>query len=409
MTQRRWPRGRRVLSGVVAGLGATAVATFAAAAVVTATTVPAVAAPTGQIRSEFAAMAVPGSYLVVFQNSTMSAAGVSGEATRLTRRYGGVVRQTWTAAVRGFELAGNATTAREIAANPAVSYVEQNQVYAAVATEFGAPWGLDRIDQRQLPLNGRYIYTSTAPNVHAYIIDTGIRLTHVDFGGRASSGFDFVDNDTNASDCNGHGTHVAGTIGGNTYGVAKRVALVAVRVLNCSGSGTTASVVAGVNWVTLHAIRPAVANMSLGGGPSSTLDAAVRNSIARGITYAIAAGNSGTSACTASPARVATALTVAATGADDARPFWSNYGSCVDIFAPGLSIRSDWYTSNTATNTLSGTSMATPHVAGVVALILSGHPGYTPAQVTATLIGTATLYVVYNAGAGTPNRLLYVG
>ena len=247
--------------------------------------------------------------------------------------------------------------------------------------------------------------------MRAYIIDTGIRIGHRDFGGRAESGYDAVDGGT-ADDCNGHGTHVAGTVGGTAYGVAKEVHLVAVRVLDCQGSGTTAQVVAGIDWVTAHAVTPAVANMSLGGGADTVLDNAVRRSIGKGITYAIAAGNGflglfALDACTQSPARVAEALTVSATNANDAKPSWANRGTCVDVFAPGINIVSAWNTGDTATNTISGTSMATPHVTGAAALYLAGHPAASPADVHAAIVRTATTGVVTSAGAGSPNRLLY--
>jgi len=243
--------------------------------------------------------------------------------------------------------------------------------------------------------------------VHAYIIDTGIRFSHQTFGGRATSGFDAVDGGS-ADDCNGHGTHVSGTVGGSQYGVSKGVQLVAVRVLNCSGSGTTAQVVAGINWVTSHAIKPAVANMSLGGGASTSIDNAVNNSINSGVTYAIAAGNSNANACNFSPARVGAAITVGATGQNDARASFSNFGTCVDIFAPGVGITSSWDTSNTATNTISGTSMATPHVTGAAAQVLSAHPTFTPAQVRNELVANATTGVVGSPGSGSPNRLLFI-
>src|SRR5205085_6012810 len=262
-------------------------------------------------------------------------------------------------------------------ADPRVQYVEQDGTVQASTTQTGATWGIDRIDQRSLPLSGTYTYTATGSGVKAYIIDTGIRFTHTQFGGRAIKGVDEVTPGGSASDCNGHGTHVSGTVGGSTYGVAKAVTLVAVRVLNCNGSGTTSGVIAGVDWVTGNHLagQSAVANMSLGGSASSALDAAVNNSISDGVSYAIAAGNGDIfgnpqNACNFSPARVAAAMTISATDRTDAKASWANYGSCVDWFAPGVSITSAWYSSDTATNTISGTSMATPHTTGVAALYL---------------------------------------
>jgi subtilisin family serine protease len=243
--------------------------------------------------------------------------------------------------------------------------------------------------------------------VTAYIIDTGIKYSHSDFGGRATFGYDAVG--SGGVDCNGHGTHVAGTVGGTAYGVAKAVKLVGVRVLNCAGSGTNAGVIAGVNWVTQNAKKPAVANMSLGGGVSTALDNAVASSITSGVTYALAAGNSTANACNSSPSRVASAITVGATTSTDAKASYSNYGTCLDIFAPGSSIKSDWYSSDTATNTISGTSMASPHVAGAAALVLAANPSFTPAQVRDNLVNSSTPNKVTSPGTGSPNRLLYVG
>jgi subtilisin family serine protease len=287
-------------------------------------------------------------------------------------------------------------------------------VHRASDTQANPPsYGLDRIDQRNRPLDSSYTYATTATAVHAYIIDTGIRTTHGDFGGRATSGFDAIDGGA-ADDCNGHGTHVAGTVGGAAHGVAKGVRLVAVRVLNCEGSGTTAQVVAGIDWVTANAVEPAVANMSLGGGADTALDAAVRRSIASGVSYAIAAGNGflglfPLNACSQSPARVTEALTVSATDSSDRKPFWANTGTCVDLLAPGVSITSTWSTGDAATNTITGTSMSTPHVAGAAALYLHGNPAATPAQVHAAIVSSATTGVVGSPGSGTPNRLLYTG
>ncbi|MCM0676957.1 S8 family serine peptidase [Micromonospora phytophila] len=380
-------------------------------AMVAAAAAPAMAAePVGAIRAAGGATAVTDSYIVVFKDSAVGRSRVGDTAQRLVGRHGGSVARTYGAALRGFEVRVGAGAAARIAADPAVAYVEQNHTVSIAGTQANPPsWGLDRIDQRALPLNSSYTYPNTASNVHAYIIDTGIKFTHNDFGGRATSGFDAVDGGA-ADDCNGHGTHVAGTVGGTAYGVAKGVQLVGVRVLNCSGSGTNAGVIAGVDWVTQNAIKPAVANMSLGGGANSTLDTAVRNSVNSGVTYGLAAGNdTGANACNTSPARTAEGITVGSTTSSDARSSFSNIGTCLDIFAPGSSITSAWYTSNTATNTISGTSMATPHVVGAAALLASANPSWTPQQVRDALVNNATSGVVGNAGTGSPNKLLYVG
>ncbi|MEV4196841.1 S8 family peptidase [Micromonospora globbae] len=375
---------------------------------------PALAAePTGVIRAAGGDTAVADSYIVVFKDTAVSRNTVADNARRLVGRHGGSVARTYGAALRGFEVRVDAKAAARIAADPAVAYVEQNHTVSIAGTQTNPPsWGLDRIDQRNLPLNSSYTYPNTASNVRAYIIDTGIRFTHNDFGGRAVSGYDAIDGGS-ADDCNGHGTHVAGTVGGSAYGVAKGVQLVGVRVLNCQGSGTNAQVVAGIDWVTANAVKPAVANMSLGGSANSAIDTAVTNSINSGITYAVAAGNGDIfgnrqNACNYSPARVGPAITVGATQSNDAAASFSNYGTCVDILAPGVDITSAWYTSNTATNTISGTSMASPHVAGAAALVLSANPTWTPQQVRDNLVDNATPNVVSNVGTGTPNRLLYV-
>lgn len=375
---------------------------------------PALAAePTGTIRSAGGDTAVADSYIVVFKDTAVGQGAVGDNADRLVGRHGGSVARTYGAALRGFEARVDAKAAARIAADPAVAYVEQNHTVSIADTQPSPPsWGLDRIDQRNLPLNSSYTYPNTASNVRAYIIDTGIRFTHNDFGGRAVSGYDAIDGGA-ADDCNGHGTHVAGTVGGSAHGVAKGVQLVGVRVLNCQGSGTNAQVVAGIDWVTANAVKPAVANMSLGGSANSAIDTAVTNSINSGITYAVAAGNGDTfgnrqNACNYSPARVGPAITVGATQNNDSAASFSNYGTCVDILAPGVNITSAWYTSNTATNTISGTSMASPHVAGVAALVLSAGPGLTPQQVRDSLVNNSTPNVLTNLGTGTPNRLLYV-
>jgi subtilisin family serine protease len=349
---------------------------------------------------------VPDSYIVVLKSGKI--------ARTVAAEHDATVQQTYSRVFNGFAATMSARQARQVAADPDVRFVQHNVIHRISATQTNPPsYGLDRIDQRNRPLNQAYTYNQTASNVHAYIIDTGIRTTHQDFGGRASSGYDAIDGGA-ADDCNGHGTHVAGTVGGTAHGVAKDVRLVAVRVLNCEGSGTTAQVAAGIDWVTANAVKPAVANMSLGGSADTALDNAVRASIAAGVSYAIAAGNGlfgifALDACTQSPARVATALTVSATNSSDAKPSWANRGTCVDVFAPGISITSAWSTGDTATNTISGTSMAAPHVAGAAALYLAGHPGDSPAQVHSAIVNAATPGVVTSPGSGSPNRLLYSG
>ncbi|MFF2328142.1 MULTISPECIES: S8 family peptidase [unclassified Streptomyces] len=363
-------------------------------------------APLGVIRGADSPGAIDGSYIVVLEQDAPSARSV--KARELTTEFGGSVRRTFSTALNGFTLEATAAQARRIAADPSVAFVEQNGVEHADATQYSPTWGLDRVDQANLPLSGSYTYSTTASNVTAYIIDTGIRITHGDFGGRASYGYDFVDNDSVASDCHGHGTHTAGTVGSGTYGVAKGVSLVAVRVLDCSGSGTTANVIAGYEWVAANAHRPAVANVSIGGTATDAKDAAVAGMVDAGVTVAVSAGNSSTSACNQSPAREPSVITVASTTSTDARSSFSNYGTCVDIFAPGSSITSLGYASDTATAVMSGTSMASPHVAGAAALYLATHPSASPAAVTAALKAKATSSVVTDAQTGSPNLLLNV-
>jgi subtilisin family serine protease len=354
---------------------------------------------------------VPAQYIVTLRTPP-AASGAA--AASLSTRHGGHVVRTYTKALAGYTAQMTPAEATELSQDPAVAAVEQDGYVSIAATQTPAPsWGLDRIDQRNLPLDNAYSPSNAGAGagagVTAYIIDTGIRATNTDFGGRASVGYDAVGDGQNGVDCNGHGTHVAGTVGGTKYGVAKSVLLVAVRVLDCGGSGTWSGVIAGIDWVTAHHAPDAVANMSLGGGAVSAVDTALANSVAAGVTYAVAAGNSNADACTSSPARAPSAITVGATTSTDARASYSNFGTCVDLFAPGSGITSDWNTSDTATNTISGTSMATPHVVGSAALYLGEHPGASPATVTAALLGAATPSKVTAAGAGSPNLLDFVG
>lgn len=403
-TSRKSKGNRRRISVSIA-------AAVAAGAIGAAIALPAHAnevAAQGTIIGASSAEAIEGSYIVTLKQGQMTAG--SADAKSLMSKYDGKVTETYQAALNGYAAELDASEARKLAADPAVDQVFANQKISLNAEQASPPsWGLDRIDQPNLPLDDSYTYPDSAGSgATVYVIDTGVHVTHEDFGGRAVHGYDAVDGDDDASDGNGHGTHVASTAAGEAYGVAKDADIVAVRVLDDNGSGTTAGVIAGVDWVTENADGASVANMSLGGGVDQALDQAVANSIDSGVSYAVAAGNSNADAANFSPARVDTAITVGATDDDDSRASYSNYGSAVNIFAPGSNITAAWHTGDSATNTISGTSMASPHVAGVVALYLSDNPGASPADVSSAVEAAGTDGVVGNPGTGSPNLLLHV-
>lgn len=347
------------------------------------------AAQAGEVRGLNSAQAVPNRYIVVLKDQAMSVAGVKQSsasiAGTLSNRYGGSVERSFEHVLNGAVIASTPENAKRLADDPAVAYVEADQVVRAIGTQTGATWGIDRIDQTNLPLSGTYTYPVSS-GVHAYIIDTGIRASHSQFSGRMGNGYDAIGDGNGTNDCQGHGTHVAGTVGGSTWGVAKDVTLHAVRVLGCDGSGTNSGVIAGMDWVAKNAVKPAVANMSLGGGASQAVDDAVARMTAAGIVTVVAAGNDNANACNYSPARAASAITVGSTTNTDARSSFSNYGSCVDIYGPGSNITSASRTSDTGSTTMSGTSMASPHVAGAAALYLAKNASATVSQVTTALV-----------------------
>ena len=352
---------------------------------------------------------IENNYIVVLDDSVVGERGQYSIAPyiadEVAGNFRGKIKHVYKHALNGFAIEMSEADAELVSQDFRVKYVEEDQIMTADVTQTNPPWGLDRIDQRNLPLNATYVYNWTGSGVRAYIIDTGIRTAHTQFGGRASNVFDAFGG--NGQDCHGHGTHVSGTVGGSTFGVAKSALLRGVRVLNCSGSGSNSGVIAGVDWVRNNGIAPAVANMSLGGGASSALDTAVNNLHNANITIAVAAGNSNANACNFSPSRAANAITTGSTTTSDARSSFSNFGTCLDIFAPGSGILSAWFTSNTATATLSGTSMASPHVAGVAALYKQANPSASSTTIRNALVNNATTGVISNVGTGSPNRLLY--
>jgi serine protease len=357
---------------------------------------------------------IEGQYIVVLKDGVTnfgasSAQGISvaSAAQSMARAHGAKVKASFSNVLPAFVMKADPKGVAKMLEDDRVAYIEEDGVVTISATQNNATWGLDRVDQRDLSLDGSYTYNTTASNVHAYIVDTGVLSSHNEFSGRMGNGYSAINDGRGSDDCNGHGTHVAGTVAGSTYGVAKGATVHGVRVLDCQGSGTNSGVIAGMDWVAQNAQFPAVANMSLGGGASSAVDDAVSNMRSAGVTVVVAAGNESQDACNASPARSSDAITVGSTTSSDSRSSFSNYGTCVDIFAPGSSITSAWYTSNSATNTISGTSMASPHVAGIAALYLGDNPSASPSAVESAIYSSGSSNKLSGIGSGSPNLLAY--
>ncbi|MBE0365782.1 serine protease [Pseudoalteromonas ulvae UL12] len=378
-------------------------------------------ASAAQLMSVDSERAIEGQYIVVFktpsvldiQSSEAIAGFASTQAQGLSNLYNVDIAREFGGILNGVLVNASSKQIEQMLNDQNIDFIEQDQMMYVTplastnANQANAIWGLDRVDQENLPLNSTYNYEFDGSGVTAYVIDTGVRVSHNEFGNRASHGYDFIDNDNDATDCNGHGTHVAGTIGGGAYGVAKNVNIVGVRVLGCNGSGSNSGVIAGIDWVKNNASGPSVANMSLGGGASQATDNAVNNAVAAGISFVVAAGNDNSNACNYSPARAANAITVGSTTSSDGRSSFSNYGNCLDIYAPGSNIKSAWYNSDSATNSISGTSMASPHVAGAVALYLDENPSLSPSQIDAMLSQRSSKNKISDAKSGSPNELLY--
>jgi subtilisin family serine protease len=353
---------------------------------------------------------IPNSYIVVLRDDVTDLTGrdVGNISDALTGRYSGTVKNIYRDALKGYSVEMTPETAETLSRHKWVKYVEEDsEILEQATTQAPATWGISRIDHRRFmwPLDQNYTYSATGLGVNVYVIDTGVLTTHPDFEGRATEPFSI--DYTPIENCNGHGTHVAGTIGSKTYGVAKNVNIHSIRVFPCSGGTALSNVLAGLDFVVRQAIRPAVANLSIGTSYSTAFEDAVQIMIDSGITAVVAAGNESENACSHSPAHLPDALTVGSLTASDQRDSMSNYGSCVDIFAPGVAIMSTWNRPDLPANLLSGTSTASPHVAGAAALYLETHRWASPTEVNSLIAASATRGAIQNVGDGSPNRLLY--